>query len=247
MNTKSLLTRIAVPVVSLGLLGGIGATLATSAGPASAATMASVAKAPVLKTVTATTYSPNHYDTTSVPTGINVANGPLWAYDNLHETFTAVPQGNGNWAVTITVKGTFDGFASPTAANTPEHNQGNVTGKHLLLRALGEHPEGGPAAQPGCPVHRPECRAEPALRRRRERHGRRQLHLQLRQRGWRGVHPERLITRRDQTGSRAVREPPGSVMPEVRDTRASVVVEGMRVPGCGRGDSNPHGVATNRT
>jgi hypothetical protein len=129
MNTKSLLTRIAVPVVSLGLLGGIGATLATSAGPASAATMASVAKAPVLKTVTATTYSPNHYDTTSVPTGINVANGPLWAYDNLHETFTAVPQGNGNWAVTITVKGTFDGFASPTAANTPEHNQGTVTGK----------------------------------------------------------------------------------------------------------------------
>ena len=129
MNTKSLLTRIAVPVLSLGLLGGIGATLATSAGPASAATMASVAKAPVLKTVTATTYSPNHYDTTSVPTGINVANGPLWAYDNLHETFTAVPQGNGNWAVTITVKGTFDGFASPTAANTPEHNQGTVTGK----------------------------------------------------------------------------------------------------------------------
>jgi hypothetical protein len=125
MNTKSLLTRIAVPVLSLGLLGGIGATLATSA---SAATMASVAKAPVLKTVTATTYSPNHYDTTSVPTGINVANGPLWAYDNLHETFTAVPQGNGNWAVTITVKGTFDGFASPTTPNTAEHNQGTVTG-----------------------------------------------------------------------------------------------------------------------
>jgi hypothetical protein len=38
MNTKSLLTRIAVPVLSLGLLGGAGATLATSA---SAATLAS--------------------------------------------------------------------------------------------------------------------------------------------------------------------------------------------------------------
>jgi hypothetical protein len=120
MNTKSLLTRIAVPVLSLGLLGGIGATLATSA---SAATMASVAK-----TVTATTYSPNHYDTTSVPTGLNSPNGPLWAYDNLHEAFTAVPQGGGNWAVTIKVTGTFDGFASPTVANTPEHNQGAVTG-----------------------------------------------------------------------------------------------------------------------
>ena len=246
MNTKSLLTRIAVPVVSLGLLGGIGATLATSAGPASAATMASVAKAPVLKTVTATTYSPNHYDTTSVPTGINVANGPLWAYDNLHETFTAVPQGNGNWAVTITVKGTFDGFASPTVANTPEHNQGNVTGSIYYYVHSANTPKAGLLPKQ-LAVHRPEHGAEPALRRQRDRHERRQLHLQLRQRGWRGVHPERLITRRDQTGSRAVREPPGSVMPEVRDTRASVVVESMRVPGCGRGDSNPHGVATNRT
>ena len=38
MNTKSLLTRIGVPVLSLGLLGGLGATLATSA---SASTLAS--------------------------------------------------------------------------------------------------------------------------------------------------------------------------------------------------------------
>ena len=34
MNTKSLLTRIGVPVLSLGLLGGLGATLATSASAA---------------------------------------------------------------------------------------------------------------------------------------------------------------------------------------------------------------------
>ena len=34
MNTESLLTRIGVPVLSLGLLGGIGATLATSASAA---------------------------------------------------------------------------------------------------------------------------------------------------------------------------------------------------------------------
>jgi len=124
MNTKSLLTRIGVPVLSLAMLGGLGATLATSASPASAATMSSVVK---VKTVTGTTYSPNHYDTTSAPTGITVTNGPLWAYDNLHETWTAVPQGNGNWVVTAKVTGTFDGFASPTTG-APEHNQGVVTG-----------------------------------------------------------------------------------------------------------------------
>ena len=87
MNTKSLLTRIGVPVLSLGLLGGLGATLATSASASTAVTTASVSK-----TVVATTYSPNHYDTTSVQTGVNTPGGPLWAYDNLTEKFTAVPR-----------------------------------------------------------------------------------------------------------------------------------------------------------
>ena len=54
MNTKSLLTRIGVPVLSLGLLGGVGATMATSA---------SAAVKPV--TVTANTHLNNHPDTTS--------------------------------------------------------------------------------------------------------------------------------------------------------------------------------------
>ena len=56
MNTKSLLTRIGVPVLSLGLLGGLGATLATSA---------SAAVKPV--TVTANTHLNNHPDTTRRP------------------------------------------------------------------------------------------------------------------------------------------------------------------------------------
>ena len=123
MNTKSLLTRIGVPVLSLGLLGGLGATLATSASASTAATMASVSR-----TVTATTYSPNHYDTTSVPTGVNTPGGPLWAYDNLTEKFTAVPGTTaGQWSVTVNVKGTFDGFVSPTTG-APEVNRGVVLG-----------------------------------------------------------------------------------------------------------------------
>lgn len=123
MNTKSLLTRIGVPVLSLGLLGGLGASLATSASASTAATTASVSR-----TVTATTYSPNHYDTTGVQTGVNTPDGPLWAYDNLTEKFTAVPGATaGQWSVTINVKGTFDGFVSPTTG-APEVNKGVVQG-----------------------------------------------------------------------------------------------------------------------
>lgn len=126
MNTKSLLTRVAVPVLSLGLLGGLGAAAASSASASTVRLTSDVAK---VRIVTGTTYSPEHYDTTSVTTGLNSPNGPLWAYDYLHETFTAVPTGTaGQWNVTINVRGTFDGFASPTVANTPEVNQGIVIG-----------------------------------------------------------------------------------------------------------------------
>jgi hypothetical protein len=124
MNTKSLLTRIAVPVLSLGLLGGLGAALATSAG---ASTLPAATMASTIKTVVAVTHSPDHYDTTSVPTGVNSPNGPLWAYDNLTERFTAVPEGAGQWSVTINVSGTFDGFANPVTGQ-PQVNKGSVRG-----------------------------------------------------------------------------------------------------------------------
>ena len=191
MNTKSLLTRIAVPVLSLGLLGGIGATLATSAGPASAATMASVAKAPALKTVTATTLSPNHYDTTGVTTGLNQpgGEGPLWAYDNLHETFTAVPDGDGNWGVTITVKGTFDGFASPTVANTPEHNQGNVTGSIYYYVHSANTPKAGLLPEQLPPYTGLSAALSQLFGGDANGHGRRQLHLQLPNVDWRRCTP----------------------------------------------------------
>jgi hypothetical protein len=108
MNTKSLLTRIGVPVLSLGLLGGIGATLATSA---SAATLPGA--------VHAVTHSPGHLDTTVGPVPVAAGSalkdspgGPVWAYDNLSEQFTVVPDG-ANYKVTIDVTGSFQGFADP--------------------------------------------------------------------------------------------------------------------------------------
>ncbi len=109
MNTKSLLTRIGVPVLSIGLLGGAAAALA---GPASAATVPGA--------VHAVTHSPQHNDTTNVsgPATGTSPNGPTWAVDNLTEQFTVVPvsdQADGaNYQVTIDVTGSFKGFADPT-------------------------------------------------------------------------------------------------------------------------------------
>ena len=87
MNTKSLLTRIAVPVLSLGLLGGIGATLATSASPASAATMASATHA---TTVTGITFQGHVEDTTDHATAVtDPVYGPVWSYDDMARSLAA--------------------------------------------------------------------------------------------------------------------------------------------------------------
>jgi hypothetical protein len=108
MNTKSLLTRLAVPVLSLGLLGGIGATLATSA---SAATV---------KPVIASTHLNGHPDTTSLPAQdlpgatVDSPNGPVWAYDNMTEKYTITSQGGNQYSVAIDFVGSFHGFADPT-------------------------------------------------------------------------------------------------------------------------------------
>ena len=150
------------------------------------ATMASV------KTVTATTYSPNHYDTTSVQTGLNSPNGPLWAYDNLHETFTAVPQGNGNWAVTIKVHRHLRRVREPDRGQPAEHNQGTVTGTIQYYVTSPNTPKAGllPRQEPS--VHQPGHGAEPVLRRQRDRHGRRHYTFTYSRRGRRGLHPDRL-------------------------------------------------------
>jgi hypothetical protein len=116
MNTKSLLTRIAVPVLSLGLLGGIGATLATSA---------SASVKPV--TVTANTHLNNHPDTTNGSGGgslISTPNGAVWAYDNETTKFTVTSQGGNQYLVSIDIVGSFHGFADPGVKGTTDPTQG---------------------------------------------------------------------------------------------------------------------------
>jgi hypothetical protein len=117
MNTKSLLTRIAVPVLGLGLLGGLGATLATSA---SASTLPG--------TVTANTHLNNHPDTTDA-TGPAIQPGNVWAYDNATEKFTLVQTAPGSqtWNVTMDYVGSFHGFADPTLGTALDSN-GSVKG-----------------------------------------------------------------------------------------------------------------------
>ena len=114
MNTKSLLTRIGVPVLALGLLGGLGATLATSA---SAATLPG--------TVTANTHLNNHPDTTGIYNTGAIGTDNVWAHDNATEKFTVVPtgvntSGVNTWRVTMDYVGSFHGFADPRVpSDTP--------------------------------------------------------------------------------------------------------------------------------
>ena len=120
MNTKSLLTRIGVPVLSLGLLGGLGATLATSA---------SAAVKPPTATVVASTPEINVPDTTvgSTQTSTQSPGGPVWAYDNVTKTFRVTPNGNDTYTVEETVNGTFSAFDQPNTGG-PEKSL-NVTGQ----------------------------------------------------------------------------------------------------------------------
>ena len=136
------------------------AAAAVIGGGLAAAIPASASVAPI----TAKTYSPLHADTTSVsgsatqmlPNG----NGPVWSYDNLHETITAKPEsGPGNWNVTIKVGNgsNYHGFADPRTAD--EHSpdpggilasQGTVTGtiRYDIQSSTPPDPSAVPATQP---------------------------------------------------------------------------------------------------
>jgi hypothetical protein len=82
--------------------------------------------------VHAVTHSSAHSDTTSGPVvGAlkDSPNGPVWAVDNLTEQFTVVPVSlpdGANYQVTISVTGSFKGFADPGANGTTTGNYGQA-------------------------------------------------------------------------------------------------------------------------
>jgi hypothetical protein len=111
------------------LLGSLVATAAAAVigGGLAAAIPASAS----VTTITVKTYSPLHADTTSVSGSATQAlpNGPVWSYDNLHETITAKPEsGPGNWNVTVRVGNgsTYHGFADPRMTSEGSSDPGGI-------------------------------------------------------------------------------------------------------------------------
>jgi hypothetical protein len=146
MNTKSLLTKGAVVAGSLGLLGGLGATLATSASAATqSAVLTSASVTPPTATVVASTHVAGAPDTTvgSTITGYyedingNVTTdpnasvyGPVWALDDVTDTYHVTPLGNNQYEVDRMVNGTFDAFAQPnTNSSVPSLFSPDVKGQ----------------------------------------------------------------------------------------------------------------------
>ena len=125
-----------------------------------AAIPASASVAPI----TAHTYSPLHPDTTSMSGSATQmlpdGNGPVWSYDNLHETITAKPESApGNWNVTIRVGNgsNYHGFADPRTAGENSTDpggilasQGTVTGsiRYDIQSATAPDPSNVAATQP---------------------------------------------------------------------------------------------------
>ena len=171
MNTKSLLTRIGVPVLSLGLLGGLGATLATSA---------SAAVKPV--TVTANTHLNNHPDTTEAravppPSTRTPASGPT---TTLTEKFTATQQTMApGWSCGLLrqlprLRRPADGQVPRSTA--PARSRGPSPSPSLpAIRRTRPTWRASPRRTPPSPATSRRCSARPAVRDRRRRH----VHLQL--------------------------------------------------------------------
>ncbi len=115
------------------------AAAAVLAGSVAVAAPAMASSGPV--TVTANTHLNNHPDTTSVsgPATIDSGNGPVWAYDNATEKFTAIQQNDGSWVVNVDYVGSFHGFADPTLG-TALTSDGSVKGTISFTVAPGFTP-----------------------------------------------------------------------------------------------------------
>ena len=137
MNTKSLLTRIAVPVLSLGLLGGLGAALAASASASTLPTITMAATTPAFHQASAVTHLTNRDDG-----GNGSANNGNFALDDMNRylTIKLVRESGGTYTYTATIRdaGLFHAVLgddtpnqSGSYAGEPDHQQGQRPDKRL--------------------------------------------------------------------------------------------------------------------
>ena len=111
-------------------------------------------------TVTAVTHAADHPDTTNVETGLDtLSNGPVWAWDNSADKFTATPidpaaNGGANWSVVATVTGSFQGFADPQTGQ-PLTSTGSVKGTIQYNVKSASQPSAAnlPSQEPGVASH----------------------------------------------------------------------------------------------
>jgi hypothetical protein len=121
MKVRTILAAAAVPAaLAAALLGTAGTTAASAATTAAPATLtAAITKAPA--PVIASTYEHGLPDTTTVPTGVNSDQGPVWAYDNMTRVITAKANADGTWTVTFAEGGSYHAIANPLTGHAWKH------------------------------------------------------------------------------------------------------------------------------
>ena len=108
MRIRTVAAIVAAPLIA-------GTALLAGTGAASAAT-----KPPA--PVTAATYEAGLPDTTSVETGTDSANGPVWAYDDMTRVITAKQTAPGTWTVSFAEGGVYNAIANPLTGVAWHHS-----------------------------------------------------------------------------------------------------------------------------
>ncbi len=132
MNTKFLLTRIGVPILGLGLLGGLGATLATSASASTLPAVTMAATTPAFHQASGVTLLTNWDDS-----GNGSINGGNWALDDMNRDLTIRLTGvsGGVYTYTATIYD-FGQFHAVIGDDTPNQS-GSYAGEMITNPASG--------------------------------------------------------------------------------------------------------------
>ena len=112
MRIRTIAATVAAPLIA-------GAALLAGTGAASAATIPSARAA---QPVTAATYEAGLPDTTSVETGTDSPNGPVWAYDDMTRVITARQTAPGTWTVSFAEGGVYNAIANPLTGAAWHHS-----------------------------------------------------------------------------------------------------------------------------